>query len=673
MSNSIREAVMDKLQAANAIRILSADAVQKANSGHPGFPLGAAPIMYSLFADHMDHAPGDPEWFDRDRFVLSGGHGSAMMYSVLHLFGYPKMTLDELKRFRQLGSITPGHPEHGLTPGVDASTGPLGAGMGMAVGMAIAEAHLAEVFNKDDIKLIDHYTFALGGEGCFMEGISSEVFSLAGTLGLGKLIILFDSNDITIEGATSLAFTEDVAKRMEAFGFGVFEVEDGNDPDKIGEAIAAAKADTARPSFIKIKTTIGHGVPDRAGTAKSHGEPIGDENLDVLRENIGWAHSERFYVPGEIYDSYKALASAGNGKAAAWNQLLASYREKYPEAAALFDTYNNVTLPDGLFGDGFFGFEPKADASRAISGRVLNELAGKLPYLVGGSADLGPSNKSVMNGTGYFSKEDRAGRNLHFGVRELGMTAIANGILLHGGLRSYVATFFVFADYMKPMLRLSALMGLPLIAILTHDSIGVGEDGPTHEPVEQLAMLRSTPNINVFRPADECEARVCWKLALEAKDTPSVFALTRQNLLVLPDSGARTEAEKGAYIIRKESGGTPDAIVLASGSEVAPSIEAAEALAAGGVDVRVVSVPCLDIFEKQGAEYKESVLPAGVTARIAVEAGSSYSWGKLVGPAGGYVTLDRFGESAPAAQLFELFGFTAGNIAERVKEVIAKR
>jgi transketolase len=662
---------MEKLQAANAIRILSADAVQKANSGHPGFPLGAAPIIYSLFADHMNHAPSRPSWFDRDRFVLSGGHGSAMMYSTLHLFGYPKMTLDELKNFRQLGSITPGHPEYGLTPGVDASTGPLGAGMGMAVGMAIAEAHLAELFNKDDIKLVDHYTFALGGEGCFMEGISSEVFSLAGTLGLGKLIVLFDSNDITIEGATSLAFTEDVAKRMEAFGFGVFDVEDGNNIEQIGAAIAAAKADTSRPSFIRIRTTIGHGVPDRAGTAKSHGEPIGEENLDVLRESLGWGHSERFYVPDEIYDSYKAIAACGNEKAAAWEGQLAAYREKYPKDAALFDAYINGIVPDGTFGDEYFAFEPKADASRSISGRILNELAEKLPNLVGGSADLGPSNKSVMNGSGYFSAADRTGRNLHFGVRELGMTAIGNGLLLHGGLRSYVATFFVFADYMKPMLRLSALMGLPLIAILTHDSIGVGEDGPTHEPVEQLAMLRSTPNVNVFRPADEYEARVCWKMAIETKGTPSVFALTRQNLPVLAGSGP--DAEKGAYIVRKESGDGPDAILLASGSEVAPSIEAAETLAAGGVDVRVVSVPCLDVFELQDAEYKESVLPASVTARVAVEAGSSYSWGKLVGPAGGYVTMDRFGESAPAARLFELFGFTSGNIAEKVKEVVAKR
>jgi transketolase len=661
---------MDKSTAVDAIRILSADAVQRANSGHPGFPLGAAPIMYALFAEQMDHAPANPGWFDRDRFVLSAGHGSAMLYSTLHLFGYPKVTTGELKRFRQLDSLTPGHPEYGLTPGVEATTGPLGAGIGMAVGMAIAEAHLAALFNKDDAKLVDHYTFALGGEGCLMEGISSEVFSLAGTLGLDKLIVLFDSNDVTIEGPTSIAFTEDVAKRMEAFGFGVFEVEDGNDVDKISEAIAAAKADTSRPSFIKIRTTIGYGVPDRAGTAKAHGEPIGEANLDVLRENLGWEYAERFYVPDSVYDGYKAAAESGNGRAAAWDALLAEYRGKYPDDAALFERYLAGEAPADTFGASFFDFERKADASRSMSGRILNELAGSLPFLIGGSADLGPSNKSVISGSGYFSADDRTGRNLHFGVRELGMTAIGNGILLHGGLRSYVATFFVFADYMKPMLRLSALMGLPLIGVLTHDSIGVGEDGPTHEPVEQLAMLRATPNVNVFRPADEYEARMAWKQAIENKGTPSVFALTRQNLPVLEGSGA--EAEKGAYVIEREAGERPDAIIVASGSEVAPSIEAARALAADGLGVRVVSAPCLDIFEQQSAEYKESVLPAAVTARVAVEAGSSASWGKIVGLAGGYVTIDRFGESAPAAQLFDLFGFTAENIAAKVKDVVGR-
>jgi transketolase len=626
--------------------------------------------MYALFADHMDHSPGDPSWFDRDRFVLSAGHGSAMLYSTLHLFGYPGLTIEELKRFRQLDSLTPGHPEYGLTPGVDATTGPLGAGMGMAVGMAIAEAHLAAVFNKDDCKLIDHYTFALGGEGCFMEGISSEVFSLAGTLGLNKLIVLFDSNDVTIEGPAALAFTEDVAKRMEAFGFGVFEVEDGNEVEKISAAIAAAKADSSRPSFIKIKTTIGHGVPDRAGTAKSHGEPVGEENLDALRESLGWEYAERFYVPDELYDGYRALADAGDKKAAGWNDLLAAYKENYPGDAALFERYLRGDVPAETFGGAYFDFEPKADATRSVSGRVLNELAEKLPYLIGGSADLGPSNKSVMSASSYFTKDDRLGRNLHFGVRELGMTAIGNGILLHGGLRAYVATFFVFSDYMKPMLRLSALMDLPLICVLTHDSIGVGEDGPTHEPVEQLAMLRAVPDLNVFRPADEYETRVAWKQAIENTGTPSVLVLTRQNLPTL--SGAGPDAEKGAYIIETEANGKLDAIIVASGSEVAPSVAAAKLLAADGLGVRVVSAPCLDIFERQSAEYRESVLPSAVTARVAVEAGVSQSWDKIVGTAGGYVTMDRFGKSAPAAQLFELFGFTPENIAEKVKDVIGR-
>jgi transketolase len=660
---------MSKLKAIDAIRVLSVDTVQKANSGHPGFPLGAAAIVYSLFADHMDHSPGDPSWFDRDRFVLSAGHGSAMLYSTLHLFGYPRLTVEELKRFRQLDSITPGHPEYGLTPGVDASTGPLGAGMGMAVGMAIAEAHLADVFNKDDMKPIDHHTFALGGEGCLMEGISSEVFSLAGTLGLGKLIVLFDSNDITIEGPASLAFSEDVTKRMEAFGFGVFEVEDGNDPDLIGAAIAAAKADTSKPSFIKVKTTIGYGVPDRAGTSKSHGEPVGEANLDALRESLGWEYKERFYVPDEIYDGYRAIAAAGNAKAASWNERLAAYKDKYPEDGAMLERYLAGEIPPGTFGEEYFDFEPKAEASRAVSSRILNELADKLPCLIGGSADLGPSNKSVMAGSGYFSASDRSGRNLHFGVREMGMTAIGNGILLHGGLRAYVATFFVFVDFMKPMLRLSALMGLPLISVLTHDSIGVGEDGPTHEPVEQLAMLRAMPGINVFRPADEYETRVAWKQAIENADSPSALVLTRQDMPALEGSGP--DAAKGAYIIEGEAGGKLDAVILASGSEVAPSIAAAKLLAAEGIGARVVSVPCLDIFEAQSAEYRESVLPASVTARVAVEAGVSQPWGKLVGLAGAYVTMDRFGASAPAPQLFDLFGFTPENIAEQVKKALA--
>jgi transketolase len=540
----------------------------------------------------------------------------------------------------------------------------------MAVGMAIAEAYLASKFNKDDCKPIDHYTFALGGEGCMMEGISSEVFSLAGTLGLGKLIVLFDSNDITIEGRTELAFTEDVGKRMEAFGFQVLSVEDGTDIAAIGEAIEQAKQDLSRPSFIKIRTKIGYGVPDREGTAKAHGEPLGEENVRVLRASLGWEDNTPFAVPSEIYARYAELAAQGFKRRDEWEALMSEYGKAYPDDAALLNRYISGNIDESLFAGDYMDYEKKADASRNISGRILNELKEKIPFLIGGSADLAPSNKTELKGEGDFAKDAYAGRNIHFGVRELGMTAIGNGILLHGGLRAFVATFFVFADYMKPMLRLSALMGLPLIGILTHDSIGVGEDGPTHEPVEQLAMLRSTPNLNVFRPADEYETRIAWKQALLNTTTPSVLALTRQNLPVLKGSGP--DAAKGAYIIAKESADTPELIILASGSEVSISVEAAEALEASGVATRVVSVPCMDIFERQPDDYRESVLPASVRKRLAVEAGSSFSWGKLVGPEGDYVTMDRFGASAPAAQLFEVFGFHKEFIVSQARALLGR-
>ncbi|MDR2610998.1 MAG: transketolase [Clostridiales Family XIII bacterium] len=661
---------MEKKQAINAIRVLSADMVQKANSGHPGFPLGAAPIIYEVFAEALKFSPEDPAWFDRDRFVLSAGHGSAMLYSTLHLFGYPDMSLEELKNFRQFGSLTPGHPEYGHTPGVEATTGPLGAGMGMAVGMAMAEAHLAAKFNKPDLKIIDHYTYALGGEGCLMEGISSEVFSLAGTLGLGKLIIIFDNNDITIEGGIGATFTENIEERMEAFGFQVLTVDDGTDAEAIGVALEMARDETSKPSFIRVKTTIGYGVPDRAGTAKSHGEPIGEENCDVLRESLGWPHAERFFVPDDIREHYRQLAGRHAEAANEWYTLLNEYRAKYPEDADLFYASVGGVIPEETFGDAYFDFEPKADATRSVSGKIIGELKDKVPFLVGGSADLSPSNKTEMKGEGYFSKRDRLGRNIHFGVRELGMTAIGNGLLLHGGLRAFVATFFVFSDYMKPMLRLSALMKLPLISVLTHDSIGVGEDGPTHQPVEQLTMLRATPGIDVCRPADEYETRVAWKQALLSKDRPTVLVLSRQNLPPLDGSGP--DAEKGAYIVSKEGGAAIDAIILASGSEVALGVEAQKQLEAEGHSVRVVSVPCMEAFERQPAEYRESVLPSSVSKRAAVEAGSGLSWGRVVGPSGAYITMESFGASAPAAALFEHFGFTADHVAERVRALLCQ-
>jgi transketolase len=655
--------------AVNSIRILSADAIQKANSGHPGFPLGAAPIIYDVFAEHLRHNPKDPGWLDRDRFILSAGHGSAMIYSVLHLFGYPKMTIDELKQFRQLGSITPGHPEYGLTPGIEATTGPLGAGLGMAVGFAMAEAHLAARFNKDGLNIVDHHTYALCGDGCLMEGISSEALSLAGTLGLGKLIVLYDSNSITIEGSTDLAFTEDVTKRFEGFGFQVLTVDDGNDIAAVSKAIDAAKADTARPSFIKITTKIGYGSA-KEGTASAHGEPLGEENLAALRKTLAWPLEESFAIPGEVTEHYAKLAQKGASAQEAWEKRYAEYKAANPDLAAVFEKeITQKSIPEAVFGDDYWKKGEKAEATRNISGRILNELKDAIPSLIGGSADLAPSNKTKLNDVADFSKADYAGRNIHFGVRELGMTAVGNGLLLHGGLRPYVATFFVFADYMKPMLRLSSLMEIPLISVFSHDSIGVGEDGPTHEPVEQLAMLRAMPNYIVFRPADETETRAAWYTALTSKDKPVAVILSRQNLPVLENSSK--EAIRGGYILEKESGAKPDAVIVATGSETALAVEAKKVLASEGVDVRVVSMPSLDLFELQPEDYKASVLPADVTKRVAVEAGTSKSWGNIVGLDGAYVTIDTFGASGPYSELFKAFGFTVDAVAEAVRGILA--
>lgn len=652
---------MDVKTAVNAIRILSADQVQKANSGHPGLPLGAAPIAYELWANHMIHNPKNPKWINRDRFILSAGHGSAMLYSLLHLFGYD-LPISELKRFRQLDSLTPGHPEYGHTTGVEATTGPLGAGLGMAVGMAIAEKHLAKRYNRDGYNIFDHYTYALCGDGCLMEGISYEVLSLAGTLGLDKLIVLYDSNSITIEGGTDLAFTEDVTKRFEAMGFQTLEVSDGNDLAAVGRAIEEAKSDKNRPSFIKITTVIGYGVPAKAGKASAHGEPLGEENVKILRENLGWKHDEPFFVPEEVYQYYNELTAKGAASEDAWNKMFAAYSDAYPELSAELEACLNGSKAAKLENDeNYWQRGTKANATRNISGSIINYVKDVVTELIGGSADLGPSNKTVMQAEAALSKDTPEGRNIHFGVRELGMTAVANGILLHGGLRTYIATFLVFADYMKPMLRLASLMKIPQIAVLSHDSIGVGEDGPTHQPIEQLTMLRGMPNMNVWRPADEMETRVAWFSALTQKETPSCIALSRQNLPVIENSSK--EALKGAYIVHKEKGSAPDIILMASGSELSIAIDAAKVLEDEGKAVRVVSVPCLDVFEKQSEEYKESILPSNCRKRVAVEAASSVSWGKYVGLDGAYVTMDGFGESAPAGELFNRFGFTAQNVA----------
>lgn len=646
----------------NAIRILSADAIQKANSGHPGLPLGCAPMAYELWMNHLAHNPADPGWENRDRFVLSGGHGSMLLYSLLHLFGYGGLSKEDIMEFRQLGAKTPGHPEYGHTVGVEATTGPLGAGMGMAVGMAIAERHLASVFNRENYPVVDHYTYALGGDGCMMEGISSEAFSLAGTLKLDKLIVLYDSNKISIEGDTDITFSEDVSKRMEALGFQTLLVEDGNDLEAIGQAIEEAKADTSRPSFIKICTKIGYGCPAKQGKASAHGEPLGVDNVKALRENLGWEYPEAFYVPEEVYEHFRNRAKEGEEEEAAWKVMFAAYCQEYPQLEALWNQYHSggKNAAEALLGEEewWIGGE-KADSTRNASGKLINRLKELLPNLMGGSADLGPSNKTIMNGAGDYSAENPGGRNLHFGVRELAMTAIGNGLMLHGGIQAYVATFFVFSDYAKPMARLSALMRVPLTFVFTHDSIGVGEDGPTHEPVEQLAMFRSIPNFHVFRPCDKVETAAAWCSAMASEKTPTALILSRQNLPVV--AGTSREALKGAYVL-DDCEGMPELILIASGSEVSLAVEAKKELTKEGRKVRVVSMPSMEIFEEQTKEYKESVLPGAVRKRVAIEALSGFGWHRYVGLDGALVTMDGFGASAPAARLFEHFGFTVENV-----------
>ena len=585
----------------NAIRVLSAEAIQKANSGHPGLPLGAAAMAYELFAHHMNHNPKDPKWFNRDRFVLSAGHGSMLLYSLFHLFGYGELSIDDIKNFRQLDSLTPGHPEYGHTVGVETTTGPLGAGFATAVGMAAAEAHLAAKFNEEGHPVVDHYTYVIVGDGCMMEGTSYEAGSLAGTWGLHKFIVLYDSNNISIEGGTDIAFREDVKKRFESFGFQVLEVEDGNDLDAIGAAIEEAKADKERPSFIKINTKIGFGCPAKEGKASAHGEPLGEDNIKALKEE-------------------------------------------------------------------YWSFANKADATRNLSGQCINKLKDIMPNLVGGSADLAPSTKTYMKDAGDFCKEDYSGRNFHFGVRELAMAAIGNGLLLHGGLRSFVSTFFVFSDYLKPMARLSALMKIPAIYVLTHDSIGVGEDGPTHEPIEQLAMFRTLPDFVTYRPADATETAAGWYYAVTNQKNPTALVLSRQNLSQLP--GSSKEALKGGYVVSKAQKEIPDGILMASGSEVELAIAAQETLKNDGIDFSVVSMPSMELFEQQPEAYKESVLPKKVRTRVAVEAANTDVWYKYVGLDGATVGMTTFGASAPGNLLFEKFGFTVDHVVETVKGLL---
>ena len=650
----------------NTIRVLAADAVQKANSGHPGAPMGMAPMAYALWQKEMRHSPRNPKWVNRDRFVLSSGHASALLYTLLHLYGYG-LTMDDLKAFRQWGSKTPGHPEYGHTVGVETTTGPLGQGVANAVGFAMAEAHLAAKFNRPDFPIVDHYTYAICGDGCMMEGISSEAASLAGTLGLGKLILLYDDNDISIEGNTNIAMREDVPARFAAYGWHVQKVQDGNDADQIAAAVEAAKQDP-RPSLIVVPTTIGYGCPAKAGKASAHGEPLGAENLAATKAFLGMSE-ESFHVDAEVYAHAAEKVEAGAADEQAWNDLFARYAQAYPDLAKEWDLWHADKLP--------FDFESDADlwsfdgpaATRATSGTVLNKLAKRVPNFFGGSADLAPSNKSDIKGAGDFSKENYAGGNLHFGVREHAMAAICNAIALHGGLRAYAATFFVFSDYMKNAMRLSALMKLPVTYILTHDSIGVGEDGPTHEPIEQLAGLRATPNLLVFRPADGKETTAGWEVALTS-GLPTCLVLTRQNLPQYEGSG--TAALKGGYVLCDSDKPTPDAILMASGSEVEQAMGAKALLKEQGVDVRVVSMPCMELFDEQDAAYRESVLPAAVRARVAVEAGATMPWYKYVGLDGAVIGLDHYGDSAPAKLLFEQFGFTAQHVCEETLRVLGK-
>ena len=655
---------LDKLSI-NAIRVLSADAIEKSKSGHPGLPLGAATMAYTLWSK-MNHNGKNPKWDNRDRFVLSAGHGSMLEYSLLHLFGYG-ITVEDIKNFRQVGSLTPGHPEYGHTKGVEITTGPLGQGICNAVGMAIAEAHLAEKFNKQGYEVVNHNTYAIVGDGCLMEGISVEASSLAGTLGLGKLIALYDSNNISIEGNTDIAFREDVAKRYEAYNWQVIKVNDGNDIEAIENAIEEAKRETTKPSMIIVKNQIGFGCPSKQGKASAHGEPLGAENIKAMKENLGW-EQEDFYVPSEVYSNMDNYINAGVEKEKSWNNLFEAYKNEYPELAEEYSKWMSGEIDSEalLNNEEFWSFD-KEMATRESSGIIINRLANLIPNLVGGSADLAPSNKTYMSGKGDFSAEDRSGRNLHFGVREHAMAAIANGMYAHGGLKVFCATFFVFSDYMKGAMRLSSLMNLPVAYVLTHDSIGVGEDGPTHQPIEQLAALRSMPNMTVFRPADSKETAAAWYYAVTNATTPTSLVLTRQKLPLY--DGCAKRALNGGYILKDSKKETPDVILMASGSEVELIYKAADELEAKGIDARIVSIPSFEIFNAQDEEYKESVLPNNVRKRVAVEALTSFGWHQYVGLDGRIISLDTFGASGNASALFKQFGFTVENVVNETMKL----
>ncbi|MEH7453096.1 transketolase [Gottfriedia acidiceleris] len=666
MSNNIEQLAI------NTIRTLSIDAIEKSNSGHPGMPMGAAPMAYALFAKFMNHNPKNSKWFNRDRFVLSAGHGSMLLYSMLHLSGY-EVSIEDIKNFRQWGSNTPGHPEFGHTHGVEATTGPLGQGIAMAVGMALAERHLAGTYNKEDLNVVDHFTYSICGDGDLMEGVSAEASSLAGHLQLGRLVVLYDSNDISLDGELNRSFSESVEDRFKAYGWQVIRVEDGNNLDEITAAIQKAQEELSKPTLIEVKTTIGYGSPNKSGKSKSHGEPLGKEETILTKQAYAWGYENAFHVPEEVYAHFnKVIVEAGEKKEAEWDATFAKYEEKYPELAAqlknAIEGKISVDLETAL---------PKYEvgkkiATRSSSGEAINAIANVLPSFFGGSADLAGSNKTYMNGKGDFTRESYDGRNIWFGVREFAMGAALNGMALHGGVQAFGATFFVFSDYLKPAIRLAALMNLPVTYVFTHDSIAVGEDGPTHEPVEQLAAFRSMPNLNVIRPADGNESSAAWKVAVEAKEAPTMLVLSRQDLPTL--EGTTTDiynkVSKGAYVISPAKQDKIDVVLIAAGSEVQLAVGAQEKLAAEGISASVVSMPSMDLFEKQSDEYKQSVLPKEITKRVAVEMGSSFGWHKYVGFEGEVISIDTFGASAPGNLLMEKFGFTVDHVVSVAKKVL---
>lgn len=654
----------------NTIRTLSIDAIEKANSGHPGLPMGAAPMAYTLWTDFMNHNPKNSKWFNRDRFVLSAGHGSMLLYSLLHLSGY-KVSIDDLKGFRQWDSKTPGHPEVHHTDGVEATTGPLGQGIAMSVGMAMAEAHLSAMYNKEGYNVVDHYTYAIVSDGDLMEGISHETASLAGHLGLGKLIALYDSNDISLDGDLDRSFSENTEQRFKAYGWQVLRVEDGNNVDDIRQAIKEAQQNHDQPTLIEVKTIIGYGSPNKSASSASHGAALGADEVKLTKENYKWDYDE-FYVPDEVYADFKQkIVDDGAEKETAWNELLTAYQKAYPELGEQLDLAIKGELPENWHSSLPVYEEGTKLATRASSGEVLNAVAKAVPNLFGGSADLAGSNKTTMNDENDFTKEDYTGRNVWFGVREHAMGAALNGMALHGGLNVYGGTFFVFSDYLRPSIRLASIMNAPVTYVFTHDSIAVGEDGPTHEPIEQLAALRAMPKLSLIRPADANEVQAAWRLALESTNQPTALVLTRQNLPTLANTAelAYEGVKKGAYVVSESEKETPDALLLATGSEVQLAVAAQTALKEKNIDVRVVSMPSWDRFEVQDEAYKNKVLPKEVTARVGLEMASSFGWDRYVGLEGKTLTIDRFGASANGDLLIEKYGFTVNNVVQLVEEV----